>query len=466
MQPMSEAGMRAAAEKMRAAGAHEEAIRAFESAYRRLESGEETLLPSADLEPAGDVPALDDLTDADAADALGSVAVIKLNGGLATTMGLQQPKSLMEARDGRSFLEIIIGQTLALRRRYGVGLPLVLMNSDVTREPTLEELARHPEIGHDGIQPDFLQSMIPKLDAETHEPISWPKAPALEWCPPGHGDVYGALRRSGMLDALLERGFRYAMISNSDNLGARLDARIAAHLALEQIPFLMEVVQGTEADRKGGHVARRKADGQLVLRETAQTPDEDEESFRDYRRWRYYNTNTLWVDLQVLADTLERLDGVLELPLIVNRKTVDPRDPDSPAVIQLESAMGAAIGSFSGASLLLVPRTRFAPVKTTDDLLVLRSDVYEIGEDLDVEPIGPHPPRGDGLPYVELDKRFYKLIDDFERRFPEGPPSLREAERLVVHGDVTFAADVRVRGAVQLEVDEPTTIEPGTLLEP
>jgi UTP--glucose-1-phosphate uridylyltransferase len=132
-------------------------------------------------------------------------------------------------------------------------------------------------------------------------------------------------------------------------------------------------------------------------------------------------------------------------------------------VIQLESAMGAAIGSFSGASLLLVPRTRFAPVKTTDDLLVLRSDVYELGEDLDVEPA---PSRGDGLPYVELDSRFYKLIDDFERRFPEGPPSLREAERLVVHGDVTFGADVRVRGAVRLEVDEPTTIDAGTLLEP
>jgi UTP--glucose-1-phosphate uridylyltransferase len=337
------------------------------------------------------------------------------------------------------------------------------MDSDVTRDSTLKALARHPEIGYDGLEPDFLQSMIPKLEAESHEPISWPKNPSLEWCPPGHGDVYGALRRSGTLDALLERGFRYAMISNSDNLGARLDPRIAAHLARQGLPFLMEVVQGTEADRKGGHVARRRADGRLVLRETAQTPDEDAESFRDYRRWRYYNTNTLWIDLQVLAETLGRLDGVLLLPLIVNRKTVDPRDPDSPPVIQLESAMGAAIGSFPGASLLLVPRTRFAPVKTTDDLLVLRSDVYEVSDDQEVEPARG---RTNGLPYVELDPRYYKLIDDFERRFPEGPPSLRDAERLVVHGDVTFSGGVRVRGAVSLEVDEPTTIEPGTVLEP
>jgi UTP--glucose-1-phosphate uridylyltransferase len=460
---MSEAGLQAAVEKMRAAGAHDEAIRAFESAYRRFESGEEAMLPSADLEPAEDVPSLADLPEADTEDALRRLAVIKLNGGLATTMGLQQPKSLMEARDGRSFLEIIIGQTVALRRRHHVGLPLVLMDSQATQEATRTALAAHPEMGYDELEPDFLQSMIPKIEAESHAPVSWPANPDLEWCPPGHGDVYGALRRSGMLSALLERGFHHAMISNSDNLGARLDPRIAAHVASEEIPFLMEVVQGTEADRKGGHVARRRSDGRLVLRETAQTPEEDEESFRDYRRWRYYNTNTLWVDLQVLADALDRLDGVLELPLIVNRKTVDPRDSDSPPVIQLESAMGAAIGSFPGAALLQVPRTRFAPVKTTDDLLVLRSDVYEISQDLEVEPATG---LSNGLPYVDLDKRYYKLIDDFERRFPDGPPSLREAERLVVHGDVTFGGDVQVRGAVSLDVDEPTTIQPGTVLEP
>jgi UTP--glucose-1-phosphate uridylyltransferase len=459
---MTEAGLKAAAEKMRAAGAHEEAIRAFESAYTRLTRGGEALLPTAELEPADDVPGLEDLGDADTTQALEHVVVIKLNGGLATSMGLQEPKSLVQAREGRSFLDIIVAQTLALRERHGVRLPLVLMNSDATREATEKALAAHPEISQEGIAPDFMQSMIPKLDANTLAPVSWPPAPALEWCPPGHGDVYGALRRSGMLSALLEQGFRYAMISNSDNLGAQLDHRIAAHLAREQIPFLMEVVQGTEADRKGGHIARRRADGRLVLRETAQTPDEDADSFRDYRRWRYYNTNTLWVDLRALDETLERSDGVLELPLIVNRKTVDPRDSSSTPVIQLESAMGAAIGSFSGASLLLVPRTRFVPVKTTDDLLVLRSDVYGLTP---AQEVRAAPERAERLPYVELDPRYYKLIDDFERRFPDGPPSLREADRLVVHGDVTFGADVIVRGAVELDTETPRELAPGTVLE-
>jgi UTP--glucose-1-phosphate uridylyltransferase len=459
---MSEEGRQSAAQKMREAGAHEEAVRAFESAYRRLESGQETMLPSSELEPAGDVPALEDLPEVDAADALQDVALVKLNGGLATTMGLQEPKSLVEARDGRSFLDIIIGQTLALRRRHGVRLPLVLMNSDATRDATERALAEHPEIEHEGIEPEFMQSMIPKLDAEALTPVEWPQAPALEWSPPGHGDVYGALRRSGMLAALLDHGFSHAMISNSDNLGAQLDARVAAYLAAEEIPFLMEVVQGTAADRKGGHIARRVDDGRLVLRETAQTPPEDEDSFRDFRRWRYYNTNNLWVDLRALDRSLEAAGGVLELPLIVNHKTVDPRDSDSTPVIQLESAMGAAIGSFDGASLLLVPRTRFVPVKTTDDLLVLRSDVYALSDDLEVKPV---PERADDLPFVELDRRFYKLLDQFEQRFPNGPPSLREAERLVVHGDVTFGEGVVVRGAVELSEEHPREIEAGTVLE-
>jgi len=458
---VSEDGLHAAEAKMRDAGQPEEAIRNFASAYRRLESGESAMLPSAELEPAGDVPALDGLPDADGG-ALGRVAVIKLNGGLATTMGLRSPKSLVEARDGRSFLDIIIGNTLALRRRYDVRLPLVLMNSQATRADTMRSLESHPDLDT-GLPVQFLQSMEPKIDAESLAPESWPPDPSLEWCPPGHGDVYSSLRSSGMLDALLEDGFRYAMIANADNLGAMPDARIAAHMERGEIPFLMEVVEGTEADRKGGHIARRRADGQLVLRETAQTPSEDQESFRDYRRWRYYNTNSLWVDLHVLKAKLDETGGVLELPLIINRKTVDPRDKSSPPVIQLESAMGAAIGSFKDAQLLCVPRARFVPVKTTDDLLVLRSDVYTLSDDLVVSAV---PERVGKLPYVELDPDFYKLLDEFEKRFPGGAPSLRDAERFVVHGDVTFDEGVRVCGAVELDVEEPTRIAAGTTLEP
>ena len=444
---MADAVVLAATAKMRDAGQSEAAIRAFASAIERVRGGAATMIPSSEIEPAPDVPEFEQLPEVDPGQALERLAVVKLNGGLATSMGLRQPKSLLEAREGCTFLQLIVGQTLALRRRHGVRLPLILMNSQATRESTLAALAEFPELVTAGLPLDFLQSMVPKLDAETMLPARWPAAPALEWCPPGHGDVYAALVGSGLLETLLEQGFRYVMISNADNLAAVVDPRIAAHLERERIPFLMEVVVGTAADRKGGHIARRVSDGRLVLRETAQTPPPDADSFRDYRRWRYYNTNSLWIDLEALGERFAD-GGSLELPVIVNRKTVDPRDPQSPPVLQLESAMGAAIGSFPGARLLQVPRSRFIPVKTTDDLLVLRSDAFAIGRDDRVELAAGPDARP---PLVTLDKAHFGLIDGFEQRFPSGPPSLREAERLEVTGDVSFGAGVTVRGAVRLE---------------
>ncbi|MBV8942930.1 MAG: UTP--glucose-1-phosphate uridylyltransferase, partial [Solirubrobacterales bacterium] len=445
---------------MRAAGEPEEAIAAFRRAYERFVAGESALLESAELEPVSDVPALEDLAAADAR-ALEGVAVVKLNGGLATTMGLRQPKSLVEVREGRTFLDIIIGQIVSLRRRYGIRLPLVLMNSEVTREQTLRALRDRPQRGDELPAVDFLQSVVPKLDSRSLEPVSWRADPALEWAPPGHGDVYGALRRSGMLAQLLEQGFEYVMISNSDNLGATADPRIAAYLVEHGAPFLLEVVEGTKAERKGGHIARRR-DGRLVLRESVQVPPHDTRSFGDYRHWRYFNTNNLWVKLRSLAELLDRQGGVLELPLIANRKTVDPRDADSPAVVQLESAMGAAIGVFPGARVLCVPRTRFAPVKTTDDLLLVRSDVYSLTAEWHLEPLRE---RARSLPFVELDPAYYKLLDRFDDRFPAGAPSLREAVRFVVHGDVTFEGGVVVRGSVQLRASEPLRIDRGAVLE-
>jgi UTP--glucose-1-phosphate uridylyltransferase len=458
---MSSDGLRQAEEKMRAAGQPEAAIRAFARGYERLVAGESAFIRSQDLEAAQDVPTLGELPQADPAEALRDVVMIKLNGGLATTMGLRHPKSLVQAKEGKTFLDIIVGQTLNLRRNYGIRLPLLLMNSQATRADTEQALARHPELDV-GLPITFMQSIVPKLDAETLAPASWPPDQAVEWAPPGHGDVYAALQRSGILDRMLEEGFRYAMISNIDNLGSWVQPDIAAHVQRERIPFLMEVVEGTESERKGGHLARRRSDGQLILREVAQTAPEDEASFRDYRRWRYYNTNSLWLDLRVLSEVLSASDGVMDLPLIVNRKTVDPRDPASTPVIQLESAMGAAIGSFPGAQLLCVPRSRFVPVKTTNDLLVLRSDVYTLTDQMVVQPV---PERDGKLPFVELDKRVYRVLEQFERRFPQGPPSLRQAERLEVEGDVTFGAGVVVRGAVHLQAAEPMRIDDRAVLE-
>ena len=452
---MSRAGLEAAVAKMRADGQSEEAIRTFARAYEQLEGGATGTLPDAELEPVGDVPAAADLPQADPAQAADRVAVVKLNGGLGTSMGMTRAKSLVEARDGLTFLDMIVRQVLALRERHGAGIPLVLMNSYRTRDDTLQALERYPDLAAD-VPLDFLQHREPRIRADDLTPVEWPGDRELEWCPPGHGDLYPALRSSGMLQALLDRGYRYAFVSNADNLGAVLDAWILAWFASSGAPFAMEVVVGTEADRKGGHIARRRESVRLVLRETAQA--DDPESFRDHRRWRYYNSNNLWMDLAALAATLEAGEGTIDLPLIVNRKRV--AGDDGPEVIQLESAMGAAIGAFDGARAVCVPRTRFAPVKTTDDLLVLRSDVYRLADDGRVEPPAAEP-------FVELDAEHFTALADFDARFPHGPPSLRACERLIVRGDVTFGAGVACRGRVELEAPEgePLRIADGAVLE-
>ena len=443
--------------KAEAGGVHGAELAALRRRLRQLGDQQAGLLPGAAMEPVADLPHLEDLPDppvGQARDVLDRLVIVKLNGGLGTSMGLSGPKSLLKVKPGTSFLDVIATQVLALRERHGARLPLVLMNSAATRDPSLAVLRRYERLATPGLPLDFLQGREPKLAADDLRPVQWPADPGLEWCPPGHGDIYPSLAASGTLDALLGAGFRYAFVSNSDNLGALADSRIATWLAAERVPFALEAVRGTPADRKGGHLARYQ--GRMVLRETAQVPDGDT-SFTDVQRWRWYNTNNIWIDLGALKDLQAADPAAPDLPLIVNRKTVDPRDPGSTPVIQLESAMGAAIAAIPGARAIAVPRSRFAPVKTTDDLLVVRSDAYELTGDGQMRPSfdGPEP-------VVSLDGRFYKLLPDFGRRFPAGAPSLRRCRRLEVDGDVTFGAGVVAEGEVR--VTGPCHIPDGEVL--
>jgi UTP--glucose-1-phosphate uridylyltransferase len=446
-----------AVEKMRREGLPEIAVDTFAHYERRLRAGEEGTLPESEIEPLEDLPDASELP-AGGEEALERVVVLKLNGGLGTSMGMTKAKSLLEVKEGLSFLDIIVRQVLHLRERTGASIPLLLMHSFATRDDSLAALARYPELELD-LPLDFVQGKVPKLLADEFEPVEWPDNPALEWAPPGHGDVYTSLATSGLLGELLDRGYEYLFLSNADNLGAVLDPRILGWFAEQRLPFLSEVTDRTEGDKKGGHLARRR-DGGLVLRETAQTPDEDMEAFQDTARHRFFNCNTIWLDLRALERTLEEGDGVLELPMIVNRKTVDPNDSSSPEVIQLETAMGAAIDVFDGAAALHVPRSRFAPVKTTNELLAVRSDAYELADDWTIRLAASRDGRP---PHVELDPAHFKLLRDFEAHFTAGPPSLAECERLAVNGDVGFGRDVVVRGSVTVE--GPTRIEDGTVLE-
>ena len=451
------AGVSAATDKMRADGLPEDAVETFALYEAELREGETGVLPESEIEPLDNLPDAAELPDADGS-ALGKAVVLKLNGGLGTSMGMTKAKSLLEVKEGLSFLDIIVRQVMHLRERHaGAALPLLFMNSFATRDDTLAALRCYPDLQVGDLPLDFMQGRVPKLLEDGFEPVEWKADPSLEWAPPGHGDVYSSLRTSGMLERLLDEGYRYLFLSNSDNLGAVLEPRILDWFARERFPFLSESTDRTESDRKGGHLARRRDDGRLVLRETAQTPDEDVESFEDISRHRYFNCNNIWVDLEALDRTLDERDGVLGLPMIVNRKTVDPGDSSSPAVVQLETAMGAAVGVFEGAAAIRVPRARFAPVKKTDDLLVVRSDAYALAEDFTVRLARER------APVVSLDSDYYKLLRDFEQRFSGGAPSLVDCERLTVEGDVTFGRGVKVRGEVT--VRGPRRVEDGELLE-
>jgi UTP--glucose-1-phosphate uridylyltransferase len=449
-------------------GESEGAVLAFERSYAELEqvleSGSGGTIPESTIDPLTDVPSLEDHAPSDEAlsAALRQVAMVKLNGGLGTSMGITGPKSALVVKDGLSFLDVIARQTLALRKQYGVDLPLILMNSFRTRDESLAILGRYPDLDLDGLPLDFLQSTEPKLRVDDLSPVDWPADPELEWCPPGHGDVYLSLSTTGLLKALLDKGFRYVFLSNADNLGATCDPRIAGWLVENDVPYVAEVCDRTVNDRKGGHLAVRKSDGQLVLRDSAMVEQQDEDAFQDIARHTTFHANNLWVDLRVLdrllSDSEARGEAGIGLPILVNRKTVDPSDSASTDVIQIETAMGGAVGRIEGARAIHVPRTRFRPVKTTNELLLVRSDIFELDDQSAIVSLITHPD-----PYVDLDKP-YKLVPGFEERFPKGAPSLREATSLRVEGDVTFGADVVCIGDVTVRASGRATIEDGRRL--
>jgi UTP--glucose-1-phosphate uridylyltransferase len=125
-------------------------------------------------------------------------------------------------------------------------------------------------------------------------------------------------------------------------------------------------------------------------------------------------------------------------------------------VIQIETAMGAAIEVFPDSVTIEVGRDRFVPVKTTNDLLVLRSDAYDLGSDFVLDQVA------ETLPFVDLGE-VYKVVEEFDKRFPAGVPSLKEAESLVVDGDWTFGERVQVKGEAQLKGTHGR-VEAGTVL--
>ncbi|MCS1408577.1 MAG: putative uridylyltransferase [Verrucomicrobia subdivision 3 bacterium] len=428
-------------------------LRAFLNGVSKVQSGDSGLIREAEIEPVDSLlhASTFEADPAKAKELFRHLAVIKLNGGLGTGMGLNGPKSLLKVKGSMTFLDIIAKQVLSYRdHSNGVAPAFYLMNSFSTQEQSLAFLQeKYPRLADRRGRLDFLQGKVPKLMSDTLLPAEWPEDPDLEWCPPGHGDIYASLVSSGLLDELLEDGIRYLFVSNADNLAATLDGALLNHFANSGAGFMMEVVRHTASDKKGGHLAKRKADGRLILRELAQCPQDEREQFAAINRYSYFNTNNLWVHLEELQAVLNNQhNGLLRLPIIKNIKNLDPRNINSPKVLQIESAMGSAIECFPNAVAVEVPRSRFSPVKTTADMLNLWSDAHHLTDDYQIRLAES---RAGRPPVVVLDPRYFKYEADLEKRFPSGVPSMLHCDRLEIWGNLIFSPSVECKGEVRFE---------------
>ena len=447
--------------KMQNEGLQPLVIETFAYYYNKLLSGETGLVYDREIQPveAREIEDFKNLMKYAAAGQreLNHSVRIVLNGGLGTTMGLTGPKSLIEAKNGKTFLEII------LKQAESSGVQLALMNSFNTQDATLAALSK---LKPSPTPLQFIQHKFPKIRQQDLAPATCPQNPELEWNPPGHGDVFTALNTSGMLNLLLENGIQYAFIHNLDNLGARMEESLLGYFAETGFSFMMEVAEQTPADIKGGHLARHH-NGRLLLREAAQCPRDEIAAFEDITRYGFFNTNNIWINLESLKTLFEK-EHTIHLPMILNPKTLDPRNESSPPVFQIETAMGAAISLFDDTTAVKVPRSRFFPVKSCNDLLALRSDCYVLGEKYNLKIV---PKRlatsGTDTIKIRLDPNFYGKIDLLEERFKEGLPSLVDCKSINIEGDVYFEGDVTIKDSVSIKnsQDSPAVIKKGTVID-
>ena len=368
---------------------------------------------------------------------LSKLAVLKLNGGLGTTMGCVGPKSAIEVRAGQTFLDLTVRQIQHLNTTHGVSVPLVLMNSFNTHEDTLRIVRKYEGIEGVNIL-TFNQSRMPRIFKESLTPVpqTADDPDRTHWYPPGHGDVYASLERSGILDALRSMGKEIVFISNVDNLGATVSLPILDKMVSSDgdIEFIMEVTDKTKADVKGGTIITYE--GRSKLLEIAQVPSDKVEEFKSIKKFKIFNTNSLWCSLPAIKRLVN--DNALNMDIIVNNKSLS----DGSSVIQLEQACGAAMEYFRGAIGVNVPRSRFLPVKKTSDLLLVQSNLYDlVSGSLILSPL-----RIGGPPVIKLGAEFSKMAGYQSRIL--STPDLLELDHLTISGDVILGSDITLRGTV------------------
>ncbi|KAI8536608.1 hypothetical protein RHMOL_Rhmol10G0271100 [Rhododendron molle] len=406
---------------------------------------DEVVVPYDSLAPTPEDPA-------ETKKLLDKLVVLKLNGGLGTTMGCTGPKSVIEVRNGLTFLDLIVIQIESLNSKYGCNVPLLLMNSFNTHDDTqkiVEKYAKSNIEIH-----TFNQSQYPRLVVEDFMPLPCKGSMGKDgWYPPGHGDVFPALKNSGKLDALLSQGKEYVFVANSDNLGAVVDLKILKHLIQSKNEYCMEVTPKTLADVKGGTLI--SYEGKVQLLEIAQVPDEHHIAQLHHPQFSVVPisgddtqiTSVGWVNLKAIKRLVEA--DALKMEIIPN-----PKEVDGIKVLQLETAAGAAIRFFDRAIGINVPRSRFLPVKATSDLLLVQSDLYTLNDGFVIRNKARANPEN---PAIELGPEF-KKVANFLSRF-KSIPSIIELDSLKVTGDVCFGAGITLKGKLVVAAKSGVKLE-------
>ena len=378
---------------------------------------------------------------------LSKLVVGKLNGGMGTSMGCMGPKSLVTVRNKKSFLDLILEQVENLNREWKQKIPVLLMNSFYTHEETqahLNTLNFSSEII------GFQQNKFPRLHAENLDPLTPEKWGDQAYYPPGHGDFFQCVSQQGILQRLIDEGREILFMSNADNLGAVVDPVILNYMDECNIPFLMEMTPKTSADVKGGTLYQQ--DEKLKLLEIARVPDDKVDDFCDHNKFKVFNTNNIWVNLVALNKRLNQ--APLNLTVLVNQKTLG-----NTPVVQLETAIGSALECFEGAVGLTVSRERFLPVKKTDDLLLVRSNLFNLDKgQLKRNPIR----KSQQLPKIDLGD-FLQNIENFQNSFPV-IPDIVDLEELLIKGDVRFEGMASLKGKVNLDGLKKALVLPSEIL--
>ena len=367
--------------------------------------------------------------------------------GLGTSMGCDGPKSLIKVKGDRTFLDLIVEQVRGLNARWDANIPLLLMNSFYT-EKEISKFVDNIDLPLIA----FTQNKFPRLSAESLLPLNLEEWGSHAWYPPGHGDFYNCIAEQGILRSLIQKGKDILFISNADNLGAVADAKILQYMIEKDIPFMIEVPPKTAADVKGGTLYEQN--GKLKLLEIAQVPEEHIDEFCSQKKFSVFNTNNIWINLLALEKKME--EGPLNLNVIINEKKVQGKP-----VVQLETAIGSALDCFEGAVGLCVSRDRFMPVKKTEDLLLVQSNLFSLeGGRL----VRNQERKVSYLPEIRLGSPLDQ-VERFQECFPV-IPDLLDLELLEMAGEVYFDGASSLKGRVKLTgVNKALHIENGRSIE-